>query len=126
MRYEYHCDACDLTFRSDWRDDEVMCLRCTRWARRVWGFSVLPPGPSAGHRSTLARASDEASASATVWDGYGNPHPVERPAHRYVPIDVRDKEACGVTDEGLPATYDAFRRAGNDPAADQLRKVMDP
>jgi hypothetical protein len=124
--YEYRCDACDLTFRSDWRDDTVMCLRCTRWARRVWGFSVLPAGPSAEHRSELARASEKASAPRGIWDAGGNKTIVTPPEHRYAPIDLRDKEACGVTDEGLPETYDALRRAGNDPAADHLRKVMGP
>lgn len=122
--YEYRCGPCDLTFRSDWRDDEVMCLRCTRWARRVWGFAVLPAGPSAEHRSELGRASERASSPRWNWDADGNAYEVTPPEHRFVPIDVRDKEACGVTDEGLPATYDALRRGGNDPAADQLRKVM--
>lgn len=102
-----------------------MCVRCTRWAHRRWGFTVLPPGPSGAARAILSRASDEASAPRTVYDGAGNPYTRETP-HRYVPIDVRDKEACGVTDEGLPATYDALRRAGNDPAADRLAQVMDP
>lgn len=33
-------------------------------------------------------------------------------AHNYVPIDLRDREACGVTDEGLESTARAEVAAG--------------
>jgi len=125
--YTYRCEPCDLTFTSDWRDDEVMCLRCTRWARRVWGFSLLPsfPGNRAQHASELSRASEKASAPQTLYDAHGEAHTVERAPHSYVPVDLRDREALGVTSEGLDSTYDSLRREGNHPAADRLRKVME-
>ncbi|HEY7043363.1 MAG TPA: hypothetical protein VH419_06820 [Nocardioidaceae bacterium] len=125
--YEYRCDVCALSFTSGWRDDEMICVRCTRMARRVWGFSILPsfPGVPAAHVSDLARASEEASSPQTLYDADGNAHAVERPEHRFVPVDLRDREALGVTSEGLDSTYDQLRRVGNDPAADRLRKVMD-
>jgi hypothetical protein len=107
-------------------------------ARRRWGFHVLPSvagsfNPATGtyvrnradFRSQLDRASEQASTPRLVWDGSGNQLEVTPPEHRYIPVDPRDKQACGVTDEGLDATYDALRRQGNDPAADRLRKVMD-
>jgi hypothetical protein len=132
------CDWCSLTFRCNVRDDEVMCLRCDRMARRVWGFHVLPTSgsgynPATGSyvlskadlKSRLARASEEASAPRTVYDGYGEAHEIERPPSNYVPVDLRDREALGVTSEGLDATYDHLRRIGNDPVADRLRKVID-
>lgn len=138
MSYEYRCTACDLTFRCDVRDDQVMCLHCDRMARRIWGFHVLPTS-SAGFNPTtgtyvrnradlnsqLARASDEASSPQTLYDAYGEAHHVERPPSQYVPVDLRDREALGVTSEGLDSTYDSLRRQGNDPVADRLRKVMD-
>ena len=138
MRYEYRCDWCDLTFRCDVRYDEVMCLSCDRMARRVWGFGVLPSFQSAFNPTTgthvrsradlisqLSRASDEASAPRTLYDAHGEAHQIERAPSHFVPVDLRDREACGVTSDGLDATYDALRRAGNDPAADRLRKVID-
>ena len=105
----------------------MICVRCTRMARRVWGFSILPsfPGVRAVHASDLARAAHKASEPAVVYDAHGEAHTIERPEHRFVPVDLRDREALGVTSEGLPTTYDQLRRAGNDPAADRLRKVIE-
>jgi hypothetical protein len=136
--YEYRCGGCNLTFRDNYRDDWVWCPRCDCKAQRVWGFSVASSFQGGYNHSVggyvhnqrdltsiLDRASDEAQAPRTVWDAAGNPHDVTPPPCQYVPVDLRDKEACGATDEGLPATYDALRQAGNDPAADHLRKLMD-
>jgi len=39
-------------------------------------------------------------------------------------VDIRDKEALGVTHHGLPETYDALKRQGNDAAAANLRKWL--
>lgn len=49
---------------------------------------------------------------------------MERPPVNYQPVDLRDKEALGVTELGLDATYDALKRQGNDPAADRLRRLL--
>jgi len=125
--YEYVCRTCGISFRCDVREDEVLCLRCTNWAHRVWGFSIAAsfPGNRAHHASELARASEKASQPQILYDAHGEAHTVERPEHRYVPVDLRDRDALGVTGEGLPATYDHLRRIGNDPAADRLRKAIE-
>lgn len=57
-----------------------------------WNASVNKPIRSdAQFRSELSRASDEMS-ERTGTD------------HKFVPIDMGDKSACGVTDEGLDET----------------------
>jgi hypothetical protein len=38
---------------------------------------------------------------------------------------MRDKEALGVTSEGLDSTYDALRKAGKDAEAKRLKSLID-
>lgn len=52
-----------------------------------------------GIREKLKAASDAASIRTGI-------------NHNFVPIDLRDKEACGVDDEGLDATYKRRRDTG--------------
>lgn len=136
--YEYVCGTCGVVTHSNVRDDWIVCVNCPNRAQRRWGFSVLPSMQPAFNATTgtvvrnradltsqLSEASERASSPRVVYDGYGEAHQITPPEHRYVPVDLRDREACGATSEGLDATYDALRRQGNDPAADRLRKVME-
>lgn len=50
-------------------------------------------------KDELRRQSDEASERVGL-------------EHNFVPVDPRDKEALGVTDEGLDSTYDRRKKAG--------------
>jgi hypothetical protein len=104
----------------------------------VWGFVFKTPfqphfNPSLGvavnsesqYRSELARISEQQSRPGTVYDADGNPHTVERPLHNYQPVDIRDKAALGVTNDGLDATYDAWKKQGRDDDARKLKALMD-
>jgi len=134
--YEYACTTCG-PHRTDQRADNIQCPSCGGRARRVWGFTYRPGfqagyNPSVGRyvssgadlRSAFSAASDKASAPTTLYDVEGNRYDIDRPPVNFQPVDLRDKERLGVTEEGLPATYDALKRQGNDPAADRLRSYL--
>lgn len=104
--YEYKCRECGQVYESQRRGAEGECLRCPGQVKRVFGFSYVAPmqehfNNSVGKvirtdaqlKSEFARLSDEAEMYT------GNPH-------KFVPIDPHDKEALGVTDEGLASTHD--------------------
>lgn len=111
--YEYKCTVCGTTGQDERRlvGDFLKlcgCAHCgTRGTiKRVWGFSFKRPmqehfNTSVGKvirtdaqlKSEFSRLSDEAEMYT------GNPH-------KFVPIDPHDKEALGVTDEGLASTHD--------------------
>ena len=97
--YEYKCSICRISFTSTARNEAIPCPMCSRDARRRFSFSVLPSfqdgyTPTTGGyvanerdlRDQLKRKSEE----ATLRNGI---------EHRYVPVDLRDKAACGVSDE---------------------------
>lgn len=78
---------------------------------RRFSFSVLPPLSNPVNRDQLKMTADRQTERTGI-------------PHNYSPVDLRDKEALGVTSEGLDSTYDRLRRIGNHPAADKLAKVM--
>src|SRR4051794_4954861 len=121
MKYEYRCNRCPLVIRSDVRADALQCPECKHLAQRQWGFAYKAGfregyNPALGQhissrsqlQSALSVASDRASQPTSIVDDAGNKHDIERPPHHYVPVDMRDKEALGVTSEGLDSTYDAL------------------
>lgn len=142
--YEYTC-AIHGSFRSDTRADSIKCsyedamgYPCNRPARRVWGFAFKPimhghynnavggyVSSEAQFRSELARASEAASTPHTIIDDVGEKHEIAKPQHNFVPVDWRDKEALGVTNQGLDATYDRMIQQGRDSDARKLKKLMD-
>ncbi len=140
-RYEYRCKRCGTTVRSDVRaDTNGWCLEHSpaEPMRRVWGFSLTPImhehyNPSTNtvvssrrqHLDHLKQAEEAANAPRTIYDSTGQPYPVTPPEHHFVPVDLRDKAACGVTNEGLDSTYDALRREGRDDQARRLKALMD-
>lgn len=138
--YTYFCPT-HGEFRCATRADHTHChlnMSCTQPAQRRWGFSVASSfqphfNPSLGvgvnsdreFRNNLARASEEASAPGINYLADGTPVPIERPQHHFTPVDMRDKEALGVTNEGLPATYDRWKQLGRHDDAKKLKDLMD-
>lgn len=137
--YEYECEDHGL-FRSYTRADRLQCIHtpCTNVAQRRWGVNVgvsFQPhfNPSLGlavnsqsqFESELSRASEAASQPAIVYDANGGEHHVERPVHNFQPVDMHDKQALGVTNDGLDATYDRWKSLGRDDDAKKLKKLMD-
>lgn len=138
--YTYRCPT-HGEFSCAHRADQVNChlnMACSERAQRIWGFRVgqsFQPhfNPSTSSYisspsqlgSELARASELASAPTTNYLADGTPVEVERPHHNFVPVDLHDKEALGVTNEGLDATYDAWKKQGRDDDAKRLKSLMD-
>lgn len=138
--YTYACPT-HGEFSCAERADSTLChinMSCPHRAQRRWGFSVgpsfqphfnssigAPVSSRAELKSELARASEAASAPTTNYLADGTPVTVERPPHHFVPVDPRDKQTLGVTNEGLDATYDRWRQLGRDDDAKKLKKLMD-
>ncbi len=123
MIFEYHCPT-HGPFTSDTRGDSLWCPKCHARSQRKWSFTVSAPfeqhlNPTTGtvvntpgqFKSELQRANDMHAAAG-------------RPSH-LEPVDARDKAALGVTNEGLPATYDRLRSEGKDADAKRLKQLMD-
>lgn len=138
MKYEYEGYGCGVRFRADVRADHLPCTCGNEMAQRKWGFSVaasfqphfnsalgINVNSRSQYQSELARLSERASQDGVVYDAEGNSHVVHRPEHNYVPVDLRDKEALGVTNDGLDATYDAWKKEGRDDDARKLKALMD-
>jgi hypothetical protein len=137
--YEFRCPTCgNATYTTD-REQNLSCRLCSpgKAMKRVWGFSFHRPfqagfNPTFGKpisnraqlEAELSKASDIASAPRIVHDHDGQPHEVPGIPTRLVPVDVRDKEALGVTEQGLDSTYNHLKRIGNDQAADRLMKAI--
>jgi predicted RNA-binding Zn-ribbon protein involved in translation (DUF1610 family) len=138
MRYEYRCKSCPREIRSDTRADSIPCPSCSQPAQRQWGFAYKA-GFQGGYNPTLGRnissrrelrtalsmASEKAMQPRYNVDNNGEIHEVVPPPVDYKPVDMRDKEALGVTSEGLDSTYDALRKAGKDAEAKRLKSLID-
>lgn len=122
MIYEFRCKSCGADYSATTqRDKAAMESRiengfnicdCNGMIRRVFSFSIKPTTPDHYNRSVgqyvtgdrqLRDAMKQQSDIATERTGI---------EHNFVPIDSRDKEALGVTSEGLAATYDRRKELG--------------
>lgn len=116
--YDFRCSACSQTTERYQPLAEttraISCPQCGGLAHKVLSFPRANPSPFREHfnmavgehvhsrrqfADKLKAASDRQSARTGL-------------AHNYVPIDLRDREACGVTDEGLESTARAEVAAG--------------
>lgn len=138
--YTYHCPI-HGEFRCATRADFTSChlsMSCVQRAQRRWGFSVatsfqphfnstlgVAVNTKSQFESELSRASEAASRPVINHLSDGTPVEVERPQHNFVPVDMHDKQAMGVTDEGLDATYDRWKAMGRDDDAKKLKRLMD-
>jgi hypothetical protein len=99
ISYEYRCEKCSRTTLSEIRADRLAGLPCCgSTGKRVWAVSFHRPAydthynHSVGkvisnkteHADALKQKSEEMEARTGV-------------PTNYVPIDYRDKDACGVT-----------------------------
>ncbi len=109
--YSFRCSGC-LGETERMTRNPPLCSRCDLEMRRVWGFSYRPTmvehwNQSVGKyvsndrqfRDELKRMGEKESESTGLY-------------HEYVPIDINDRKACGVTDEGLDATRKVRRDSG--------------
>lgn len=115
---DYKCKGCDQHFVGTHvlsEDlDKLDCPFCERRGLIVKKFSVAVKRPMAEHFNlgtgrweTSMRSIEEhyKKASEEATERTGIPH-------NFKPVDLRDKEALGVTDEGLDATARAKRESG--------------
>lgn len=116
---DYKCKACGEAWTSDWVDSDdpifrlIPCPFCfTLGIKKSYSVSVARPMPEHYNPTTgrvehsmrsikerLKVASDEATERTGI-------------VHDYQPVDLRDKTALGVTEEGLDATYRRLRDEG--------------
>lgn len=103
-RGDRHSCPTVLAYDVDRYDGSDVAIKCHRMAKRKFGFSFVAPmpehyNPSVGrvissdkqHREALKIATDESNERLNL-------------NQNFVPVDMNDKEALGVTDEGLDAT----------------------
>lgn len=109
--YEFKCRQCHTVVHTQARIWSEPC-DCGGEIKRVFGFAFKRPMPehfntAVGHevgseralRNELRVLSDQASARTGI-------------PHNFVPVDPRDKETLGVTEEGLDSTFDAEVKSG--------------
>lgn len=121
MRFSYLCDECGNEYIDVVRvcvgevHPSASCPFCDGTMRRaITGIQIVqgmqphfnvslgkPISSNAQFRSELTRKSDEMSA-------------ITGAEHRFVPVDLNDKKALGVTDEGLDTTARMRRETGLD------------
>lgn len=121
MRYSYQCEVCggeviDTEFRRIGDTHSHTCPECGGLLRRAVCF-VFNRGmrehwnPTLGRHVTNERDFKDglkiASESASLTTGMD---------HDIQPVDLRDADALGVTDEGLEHTHKVRRDTGVDPA----------
>lgn len=117
--YSYVCDHCGTdSYQDEFRPigklaHNATCPLCGGLLRRAAGLPAFKHGmeehfnvavgrpihSDAQFRSELARKSDQMSEQTGM-------------DHRYVPVDMRDRAANGVTDEGLDTTAKMKRDSG--------------
>lgn len=107
--FEYLCDSCGH-FQSLTRGDRQRCPNCGATSRRRFAFNPKSPfqdhyNMSVGryvHNETDFRDGlKKASETQTLRTGL---------EHHYEPIDYRDRDACGITDEHIAALDETKRR----------------
>lgn len=99
--YEYKCTSCNRTFLDPNNSPPLPCPLCGTPANRRFSF-FKGPSFGDGYSPTLGRyVSNERDfadglkrASEIATERNGIPH-------NYVPVDLRDRDALGVTDEGI-------------------------
>jgi hypothetical protein len=117
MRYSYECEACgyesiEAEFRPVGGTLGRTCDLCGGLLRRIVCFAFKRGmrehfNPTIGRYVTsshdFAEGLKQASESASLASGLD---------HNFVPVDLRDPAACGVTDEGLDDTFRKRHNAG--------------
>lgn len=116
--YEFKCPTCGARYHFMDRDHlDDRCVNCNTHLKRVFSFAIRPTMPDHFNNSTNTYVRNEShfrdelkrlSEEATEYTGI---------EHDYKPVDWRDKETIGVTEEGLDDTYDRAKEDGR-PALD--------
>lgn len=115
--YEWKCKNCNRrrTLMRYFPDGTVFCLHCTNTAMvRVYSFSVKPSlQPHFNHATNTYISSDTAFRNELRRQSDEMSERLNLPVN-YQPVDMRDKEALGVTEEGLESTYNRQVANGGD------------
>ena len=116
---DYKCRECGGVWTSDWVDSDdpmfrlIPCPFCyTVGIKKQFSVSVNRPMPEHYNMATGTVESSERSIREKL--KVQSDIATERTGveHRFVPVDMRDREALGVTDEGLDATNRRLRNEG--------------
>jgi putative FmdB family regulatory protein len=110
--FEYICDSCGHRTESMTRGDIHHCQNCGLQARRRFSFQIaasfqshynVAVGKYVTNRTEFEDGLKVASEEQTVKLGM---------EVNYAPIDMQDREACGVSEEGAAAAIEARVKAG--------------
>lgn len=109
-KQDYKCKPCDVWWTADWVDGNTpelfpVCPVCEGPSCKLYSFSTTRPlninphltgDPNVTSMRQLKESFHIASLEAEERTGL---------KHDFQPVDLRDKDALGVTDEGLEPTY---------------------
>lgn len=113
--YEHRCECGRETTTSRPMNADTMskfCPECGEAMQRLWSAPAVhrfvehfsqATGQEVGSQRQFREQLKRASEEATIRTGI---------PHNYVPVDLRDKAATGVTDAGMEATHKAHRDQG--------------
>lgn len=116
-KQDYKCRACDVWWTGDWVDGDKPeefpeCPICGGPSGKLYSFSTTRPlninphitgDPNVTSMRQLKESFKRRSEEAEMQTGL---------KHDFQPVDLRDREALGVTDEGLEPTYRRLHNEG--------------
>lgn len=122
--FEYKCPECQNRVISTVRGDrlDADCPHCDqpRTFRRVFSVSVRRP-MQAHFNNTVGKVISDEKQFERELQRKGEEYTAETGIEtNYRPIDYRDKEALGVTEEGLDATRKRMRDSGELPSGNLI------
>jgi hypothetical protein len=97
--YEFRCQFCRTTQHEPVNDPPPECLMCGRKLGRRYGFNIGKPFDPHMNATTGTYVSSQRGFEddlKRIGDRQSERFGIE---HRYVPVDMNDKAALGVTDE---------------------------
>lgn len=115
---DYRCKNCDQMFVGTHvlSEDlpELICPFCGMQGSIAKKFSIAVHRPMAEHYNLSTGSWESSMTSIKEKFRKASDEATERTGipHNFQPVDLRDKEALGVTDEGLDSTYRKRREAG--------------
>lgn len=102
MMYEYRCLGCGQTILHDFALDRVSGTPCCgRVGQRIWSVSFHRPMPPHFNHSVGRYVSNETKFSDALKEKAEEATAKTGIPHDYKPVDIRDRETLGVTEEGL-------------------------
>ncbi len=110
--YTFRCPSC-LKETDRYTRGEPVCLRCEVPMRRVWGFNLAHSMPAHYNQSTGQFVTNERAFKDQLKEMGERQSESTGLYHDYQPVDITDRKACGVTDDGLESTRKVNRDSGS-------------